>query len=229
MNFLPEPQGHGSLRPTRPQVDGSFGSRDARPDPLPQRRAKPSAGPAPKAVALGQIELVLAGGGIEVLGEHGRQLLRLGLLEHHLDAHELAGHLLAQMADQVVEELEGLGLVLVQRIALGVAAPADDLTQVVEGDEVLAPEVVEALQQNLLLDIVHDLGRVRLDALGVGLVGGLADALADLLVGDALLLRPFLDRQVEVEEVDDVLLQARDVPLLGIGVLGDGAGRRCRR
>ena len=45
--------------------------------------------------------------------------LRLGLLEHHLDAHELAGHLLAQMADEGVEELEGFRLVLVQRIALG--------------------------------------------------------------------------------------------------------------
>ncbi len=27
LNFLPEPQGQASLRPTRPQVDGSFGSR----------------------------------------------------------------------------------------------------------------------------------------------------------------------------------------------------------
>ena len=64
-------------------------------------------------------ELVLARRGIEVLGEHGRQFGGFGLLEHHLDAHELPGHLLAQMADETVEELEGLGLVFVQRIALG--------------------------------------------------------------------------------------------------------------
>ena len=49
----------------------------------------------------------------------------------------------------------------------------------------------------------------------IGLVGGLAQALADLLVGDALLLGPVVDRQVEVEEARDVLLEAGDVPLLG--------------
>ena len=69
-----------------------------------------------------------------------------------------AGHLLAQVPDQAVEELEGLGLVLVQRVALGVAAPADHLAEVIEGDEMLAPEMVEALQQDLLLDIAHDVG-----------------------------------------------------------------------
>ncbi len=109
-----------------------------------------------------------------MLREHRRQRCGLRLLEDDLDAHELARDLLAQVADEAVEELERLRLVLVQRIALRIAAPADDLAQVVEGDEVLAPEMVEALQQDLLLDIGHDLGRVRLDALRVGLVGRLA-------------------------------------------------------
>ena len=53
------------------------------------------------------------------LALHRRQLRLLGLLEHHLDAHELGGHLLAQLADEAVEQLEGLRLVLVQRVALG--------------------------------------------------------------------------------------------------------------
>ena len=199
--FLPDPQGQGSLRPTRPQLEGSFGSRSARrcasraalrrkrraPDCRAERvlRASPSSF-SPVA-------------GSRCCANIGGSSAGSRLLEHHLDAHELARHLLAQMADEVVEELERLRLVLVQRIALGIAAPADDLAQVVEGHEMLAPEMVEALQQDLLLDIGHDLGRVRLDALRVGLVGGLAEALADLLVGDALFLGPFLDRQVEVE------------------------------
>ena len=65
--------------------------------------------------------LVFARRGIEVLAEHGRQFGGLRLLEHHLDAHELPGDLLAQMTHETVEELEGLGLVFVQRIALRVA------------------------------------------------------------------------------------------------------------
>ena len=56
-------------------------------------------------------------------------------------------------ADQAVEQLEGLGLVFVERVALGIAAPADDLAKMVERDEMLAPEMVERLQQHLLLDI----------------------------------------------------------------------------
>ena len=38
-------------------------------------------------------------------------------------------------------------------------------------------------------------------------------------VGDALLLRPCVDRQVEVELIEDLVLQARGVPGLGIGVV----------
>src|SRR5262249_20124692 len=73
--------------------------------------------------ALRHVELVLAGSGIEMLREHGRQRLRLGLLEYDLDAHELARHLLAQVDDHGIEQLEGFRLVLVERIALSQAAP----------------------------------------------------------------------------------------------------------
>ena len=61
-------------------------------------------------------------------------------------------------AEHRLEELEGLGLVLVQRVALGVAAEADHLAQMVERDQMLAPEMVERLQQHRLLDLAHDLG-----------------------------------------------------------------------
>lgn len=76
----------------------------------------------------------------------------------------MAGDLLAQMPDQPVEQLEGLLLVLLQRVALGEAAPADHLAEMVERDQMLAPEMVERLQQNLLLDIGHDLVGVALNA-----------------------------------------------------------------
>ena len=113
------------------------------------------------------------------------------------------------------------GLVLVERVALGVAAEADHLAEMVELDQVLAPEMVEGLQQHGLLDLAHDLGGEADGALGGDLVGGARDALVDLLVGDALFLRPLLERQIEVEDLLDGLLEAFDVPLLGIGLLRD--------
>ena len=48
--------------------------------------------------------------------------------------------------------------------------------------------------------------------------------LQQLLVGDALFLGPVLDRQVEIEHALQLFLQAGDVPLLGIGMLGHVLG-----
>src|SRR5690606_29992848 len=53
LNFLPDPQGQGSLRLTRPQVAGSFGSRWAPVDGLMEVAAKPWAPPWPKAAPCG--------------------------------------------------------------------------------------------------------------------------------------------------------------------------------
>ena len=60
-----------------------------------------------------------------------------------------------RLCEHRLEQLEGFRLVLVQRIALAVAAQADDLAQMVEHDEMLAPQMVERLQQDRLLDIAH--------------------------------------------------------------------------
>ena len=54
---------------------------------------------------------------------------------------------------------------------------ADDLAQMIERHEMLAPEVIERLEEDLLLDIGHDFFGVALDAAGIILVGELADAL----------------------------------------------------
>ena len=156
--------------------------------------------------------------------DRGLRRRRVGRLAHELDAHELGGDRLAQIAEHGLEQLEGLGLVLVQRVALGIAAEADHRAQVVEIDQVLAPQMVERLQQDRLLDVIHDLGAEALGALGRRLVGGLEQALAHVLVVDALLLDPLLDRQVEVELGADRLGEAGRVPLLGIGLFGDVAG-----
>ena len=67
--------------------------------------------------------------------------------------HELLGDGLAQVGQHRLEQVEALRLVLVERIALAVAAEMDHLAQVLERDEVLAPQVVQGLQQDHLLDL----------------------------------------------------------------------------
>ena len=67
--------------------------------------------------------------------------------------HELAGHRLAQARQHGLEQQEAFGLVLVERIALAVGAEADHLPQMLERDEMLAPQVVQRLQQHHLLDV----------------------------------------------------------------------------
>ena len=66
----------------------------------------------------------------------------------------------------------------------------------------LAPEMVERLQQHRAFSTWRMMsGPKRSARSAAALVGGLGDALADLLVGDAFFLGPVLDRQVEVEDV----------------------------
>ena len=128
-----------------------------------------------------------------------RRRRRLGLLEPHFDPRHLGDDRFMPLRDQLAEQLEGLGLVLVQRIALRHAAPADHLTQMIERDEMLAPQMIERLQDDLLFDIAHRLGGIALNALRIGVVGRRVEPGRHFFVGDALLLRPFVDRQVEVE------------------------------
>ena len=85
----------------------------------------------------------------------------------------------------------------------------------IEGDEVLAPQMIERLQNDLLFDVPHRVGRIPLHALCIGVRGRRMEPGRYLFVGDALLLRPFVDRQVEVELVDDLILQACGVPASG--------------
>ena len=160
-------------------------------------------------------------------GSTGSCLLRR--LLHDLDAHELRGHRLAQMLAHRLEQVEGLGLVLVERIALAVAAQPDHLAQMLEHDQMLAPEMVERLQQDRLLDVAHDV-RAPLRDLGRHvLVGAALDAREQLLVGDALFLGPFVDRQVEARARASALPSGRRRPTARDRRSRERAWRRGRR
>jgi hypothetical protein len=83
----------------------------------------------------------------------GSWFRRCGGFANDLDAHQLRHHRLAQIGEQRLEQLEGLGLVFLQRIALRVAAETDDRAQVVEVDQMLAPEMVKRLKHNRFFHI----------------------------------------------------------------------------
>ena len=68
--------------------------------------------------------------------------------------------MLAQIDQHPLEQFEGLALVFVQRIALGVGAQIDPLPQMVERQEMVLPGLVEELQQQALLGHAHQLRAV---------------------------------------------------------------------
>ena len=92
----------------------------------------------------------------------------------------------------------------------------------VEMEQVVLPGLIEQLEEQALLGGSHQFGAVISRLLSHFLVGGAADALFDLGFRDAFFLGPFVDGQVEVQDTADFLVQAIDVPLLGIGVRRDG-------
>src|SRR5262249_9296195 len=117
--------------------------------------------------------------------------------------------------------MEAFGLVFVERVALAIASEVDHLPEVLKRDEMLAPEVIECLQQHHLLDLAHRLG-AELLLLGLGLLShGLEQPLGYFLIGDPLFGSPALDRQIKTKNATDLLLQLRRVPLLGVDIGGD--------
>ena len=76
------------------------------------------------------------------------------------------------LADRLAELLEhhvALAAVLDERILLGERAEVDALAEVVHRLEVLAPALVDGLEDDVALDLARELGAERLLALVVGL------------------------------------------------------------
>src|SRR3546814_16638949 len=102
---------------------------------------------------------------------------------------ERAGHLLAQPRQQRVEQFERLALVLVEGVLLGLGAQADALTQMVERQQVLLPELVEQLEEHAPRDEAQHLRTSVGRLFGHSAVYGAVDAVADLTGGHALISR----------------------------------------
>jgi hypothetical protein len=70
----------------------------------------------------------------------------------------------------------------------------------------------------------HDFRAEALGPIGIGLVGGLFQPLIDIVLGNAFLVGPFDDRQIEVENGGFTCFRPFDIPLLGIGLFRDVGG-----
>src|SRR6476661_2346561 len=91
----------------------------------------------------------------------------VGALDLDLDVEDEARELLPDRLDQGGEHVEALVLVGDERVLLGEAAEVDALAQVVHVVEVLAPALVDDLEQAEALDLAHELGAELLLALVV--------------------------------------------------------------
>ena len=148
-----------------------------------------------------------------------RRLLLLWRGGADLHPHQLCGHGLAQMLTHGLKQIEALRFIFIERIALAVSAQSDHLTQMVEHDQMLAPEMVERLQQNRFLDIADHVDAPLGNLGGHEFVSAPLDSRQQFFVGNAFFLSPFIDRQIEIEYAQQFLFQAGRIPLFRIGVL----------
>ncbi len=87
----------------------------------------------------------------------GLRHLAFRFAHHRLEAEEVLHELVLDALLHQREELEGLLLVLDERVALAVAAQADSLLQVIERQQVVLPLLVHDLQHHELLVEPHGL------------------------------------------------------------------------
>ena len=93
-----------------------------------------------------------------MVGDEVRHRRQLGRLHREAGAGERAGHVLADDRQHPLEHRERLMLIFVDRLLLGVGAQVNDLPERVEHREMLLPVMIEALEQEALLDLHPGLG-----------------------------------------------------------------------
>ena len=122
--------------------------------------------------------------------------------------------------DRLAELLEhhvALAAVLDERILLGERAEVDALAEVVHRLEVLAPALVDGLEDDEALDLARELGAERLLALVVGLERVVDELLGQrLALRDVDLLAQLLDRDVRVVERLHRRHEPVEIPLLRV-------------
>src|SRR3954451_4421351 len=156
-----------------------------------------------------------AGGAPGAVG--GPERLALAVLALHLDL-DVVDHPREVRPDrvhEVLEEREALVLVRHERVDLGEAAEVDALAQVVHVVEVLAPALVDDLEQQVALQSAHELLTELRLALVVERLGVLAQQALELLAVDRLVVE-LLGTEVDLEHLVELDPEALEVPLLDV-------------
>ena len=123
--------------------------------------------------------------------------LQGGLLDLHRDVEEAEDDLLPNRPAELLEEDVPLAPVLDERVLLRECAQVDSLAQIVHRLQVLAPALVDDLQDEVPLDLAREVGPERLLALGVGLERVLDELLRQRgAIGDVDLFAQLLDGDV---------------------------------
>src|SRR3954452_16600373 len=136
-------------------------------------------------------------------------------LDLDLDAEDVAAELLPDRVDEPGEHLEALVLVGHERILLREAAQVDALAQVVHVVQVLAPALVDDLEQDEALELAHQLGPEVLLAVVVGL-GDVVAELADQPLAVERVDVEVLDVDRRVVDLLELAPQALEVPVLHV-------------
>ena len=140
---------------------------------------------------------------------HPLDVLRL----RHLDGVQLFDHLFLHPARQVVEQVERLFLVFLERILLAVAAQPDPLFQMVHGEQVIFPQRVHGLQHDDLFQIPHHRRGERLLAVLVLLADPVVEEAFEFVRRDGVLAFP-VEVEPQVELAEQVVVEPRPVPVL---------------
>src|SRR4051812_36721688 len=137
------------------------------------------------------------------------------VLDLHLDVEDEARELLPDRLDQGGEHVEALVLVGDERVLLGEAAEVDALAQVVHVVEVLAPALVDDLEQAEALDLAHQLGAELLLALVVGADRVVLQLLQEQLALDGVRI-DVLGRDRDRVDLLELREQSVEVPVLHV-------------
>src|SRR5271167_3873064 len=151
----------------------------------------------------------------------GRRKRRLRSRSRRLeDLHqiEVAYRLFLEALHHGFEHVKGFALVLHQRIVLPVPAQPDTFAQVVHAEQVVLPLLVDDAQHDDALVMAH---RVRANQALLGVVALfelLEDRVTEFLPVELLRVNT-LGRDVHTEAGEQLVLQALDVPILGMSFL----------
>ena len=131
----------------------------------------------------------------------------------------------------MLEHGEAFGLILIQRVALAIATQVNHLAQIIIGNDMFAPQLVERLQQHRLFNLVRQVlvGHRLVPFLTLTVVesvNSFGHALANLFIGNAFFLCPIINRKIHGHGFTQALPKANSIPLLCIGIFRNMFGHK---